>query len=230
MERMERQEMGRERGEEEEVEIRGWRGGGWKEGREQREGMGRRGEERHPPKGEENKVSLLDVSHQTNSRPSTPSPEIACPPWVKVETPTCLRVPITVALAIDLLWSSNCLSVAVRHGSLYSGLSGFNGALGCMSVGGLFFTFSWRSHLFAIATAFLCSYVDIAFSNLLGTIGLPACSWAATLVVTLMLLLTGRGIAAYRIPIGQVRSPEHNLSSRSQWKAGNTLDPDSTVV
>ncbi|XP_030194037.1 urea transporter 1 [Gadus morhua] len=122
------------------------------------------------------------------------------------------------------------LSVAVRHGSLYSGLSGFNGALGCMCVGGLFFTFSWRSHLFAIATAFLCSYVDIAFSNLLGTIGLPACSWAATLVVTLMLLLTGRGLATYRIPIGQVRSPEHNLSSRSQWKAGNTLDPDSTVV
>ena len=62
-ERMERQEMGGERGELEEVEI-----GGWKEGREQREGIGRRGEERHPPEGEGNKVSLLDVSHQTNSR------------------------------------------------------------------------------------------------------------------------------------------------------------------
>uniref|UniRef100_A0A673CH52 Si:dkey-183c6.7 n=1 Tax=Sphaeramia orbicularis TaxID=375764 RepID=A0A673CH52_9TELE len=43
------------------------------------------------------------------------------------------------------------LSVAVRHDSLYSGLSGFNGALGCMVVGGLFFTFNWRTHLFAIA-------------------------------------------------------------------------------
>nr|QRW33320.1 urea transporter c [Lateolabrax maculatus] len=38
------------------------------------------------------------------------------------------------------------LSMAVRHDSLYSGLSGFNGALGCMAVGGLFFTFSWRTH------------------------------------------------------------------------------------
>ncbi|XP_037615395.1 urea transporter 2 isoform X2 [Sebastes umbrosus] len=44
------------------------------------------------------------------------------------------------------------LSIAVRHDSLYSGLLGFNGALGCMSVGGLFFTLSWRTHLFAIAT------------------------------------------------------------------------------
>ncbi|KAK7939126.1 hypothetical protein WMY93_002452 [Mugilogobius chulae] len=34
------------------------------------------------------------------------------------------------------------LSMDVRSSSLYSGLSGFNGALGCMAVGGLFFTFS----------------------------------------------------------------------------------------
>ncbi|KAJ3585497.1 hypothetical protein NHX12_014216, partial [Muraenolepis orangiensis] len=61
-------------------------------------------------------------------------------------------------------------------------------------------------------------------------IGLPACSWASTLVVSLMLLLTGRGLAAYRIPIGQARSPEHNLCARSQWKAGKTSDPDSTIV
>uniref|UniRef100_A0A3Q2QEV8 Urea transporter n=1 Tax=Fundulus heteroclitus TaxID=8078 RepID=A0A3Q2QEV8_FUNHE len=102
------------------------------------------------------------------------------------------------------------LSVAVRHDSLYSGLSGFNGALACMTVGGLFFTFSWRTHLFAI-------------------VGLPACSWAATLTATLMLLLTG-SLAAYRIPIGQVKAPERNLRSRSQWEAGNTEDRESTDV
>uniref|UniRef100_A0A667X1G8 Urea transporter n=1 Tax=Myripristis murdjan TaxID=586833 RepID=A0A667X1G8_9TELE len=122
------------------------------------------------------------------------------------------------------------LSMAVRHASLYSGLSGFNGALGCMGVGGLFFTFSWRTHLFAIASAFLSAYADIALSNLLGSVGLPACSWAATLMVTLMLLLTGQSLAAYRIPIGQVKAPEHNLRSRSQWESGNTSDRESTDV
>ncbi|XP_068443924.1 urea transporter 1 [Clinocottus analis] len=119
------------------------------------------------------------------------------------------------------------LSMAVRHESLYSGLSGFNGALGCMAVGGLFFTFSWRTHLFAIANAFLSAYADIALSNLLGTVGLPACSWAATLTGTLMLLMTG-SLATYRIPIGQVMAPEHNLRSRSQWEAGTAAE--STVV
>ncbi|KAJ8007835.1 hypothetical protein DPEC_G00098320 [Dallia pectoralis] len=44
------------------------------------------------------------------------------------------------------------LSVSVHHGALYSGMSGFNGALGCMAVGGLFFTFNWRTHLFSIAS------------------------------------------------------------------------------
>ncbi|XP_033507702.1 urea transporter 1 [Epinephelus lanceolatus] len=121
------------------------------------------------------------------------------------------------------------LSMAVRHESLYSGLSGFNGALGCMAVGGLFFTFSWRTHLFAIASAFLSAYADIALSNLLGTVGLPACSWAATLTATLMLLQTG-SVAEYRIPIGQVMAPEHNLRSHSQWEAGNAEERKSTDV
>ncbi|XP_062305924.1 LOW QUALITY PROTEIN: urea transporter 1 [Osmerus eperlanus] len=64
------------------------------------------------------------------------------------------------------------VSLSVRQAVLYSGLSGFNGALGCMAVGGLFFTFSWRTHLFAIASGFLSAYVDIALSNLLGTVSL----------------------------------------------------------
>ncbi|KAM9400673.1 urea transporter 2 [Salvelinus alpinus] len=116
------------------------------------------------------------------------------------------------------------LSVSVRHKALYSGLAGFNGALGCMAVGGLFFTFSWRTHLFSIASAFLSAYADIALSNLLGTVGLPACSWAATLTATLMLLLTGRSLSAYRIPTGRVMAPEQNIRCHSQWAARETTD------
>uniref|UniRef100_A0A3P9CCP3 Si:dkey-183c6.7 n=1 Tax=Maylandia zebra TaxID=106582 RepID=A0A3P9CCP3_9CICH len=107
------------------------------------------------------------------------------------------------------------LSMAVRHESLYSGLSGFNGALGCMAVGG-FFIFSLWTHLFAIASGntdtqtHTGTVIICCLNNLMGTVGLPACSWAATLVATLMLLLTG-SLAAYRIPTGQVRAPERNL-------------------
>ncbi|KAJ8382442.1 hypothetical protein SKAU_G00032200 [Synaphobranchus kaupii] len=118
------------------------------------------------------------------------------------------------------------LSVAVRHFSLYSGLSGFNGALGCMSVGGLFFTISWRTHLFSIASAFLSAYADIALSNLLGRVGLPACSWAATLTATLMLLLTAQNLSSYRIPIGRVTTPEQSLRKHSHWMGGTTESTD----
>ncbi|XP_041925689.1 urea transporter 1 [Alosa sapidissima] len=120
------------------------------------------------------------------------------------------------------------LSMAVQHSALYSGLSGFNGALGCMAVGGLFFTFSWKTHLFAIASGFLSAYTDIALSNLLGTVGLPACSWGATLIATLMLLLTARHLSVYRITIGQVGSPEHNLLTHRRWEEG--AKEDSTDV
>eukprot|EP00064_Thunnus_orientalis_P020371 superscaffoldBa00005569_g20506 len=139
--------------------------------------------------------------------------------------------PSLLILGAVLLYSP-LLAVHALLGSAIgtlAGLSGFNGALGCMAVGGLFFTFSWRTHLFAIASAFFSAYGDIALSNLLGTVGLPACSWAATLIATLMLLLTG-SLAAYRIPIGQVMAPEHNLRSRSQWEAGSTTERESTDV
>ncbi|KAI4876612.1 hypothetical protein NFI96_020555, partial [Prochilodus magdalenae] len=59
------------------------------------------------------------------------------------------------------------LSLSVQQDALYTGLTGFNGALGCMSVGGLFFTLNWRTHAFAIVCAFLSSYGDIALSNVL---------------------------------------------------------------
>lgn len=43
------------------------------------------------------------------------------------------------------------LSVAVHHDFVYTGLSGFNGALGCMEICGLNFTFNWKTHLYAVA-------------------------------------------------------------------------------
>lgn len=58
---------------------------------------------------------------------------------------------VTHSLALIVCMCVAGLSTAVRHESLYSGLSGFNGALGCMAVGG-FFIFSLWTHLFAIAS------------------------------------------------------------------------------
>ncbi|XP_073716020.1 urea transporter 1 isoform X2 [Misgurnus anguillicaudatus] len=113
------------------------------------------------------------------------------------------------------------LSVSVQQGFLYSGLAGFNGALGCMTVGA-HFIFNWRTHLLSIASAFLSSYSDIALGNLLGFVGLPPSSWASTLTGTLMLLLTGKNLRGYRIPIEQVTSPEMNLHPCFQWSEANT--------
>ncbi|KAM9827366.1 urea transporter 1 [Neosynchiropus ocellatus] len=121
------------------------------------------------------------------------------------------------------------LSLAVHPHFLHSGLSGFNGSLGCMAVGGLFFTFNWRTQLLAVATAFLSAYIDIALSNLLGKVGLPACSWASTLTSTLMLLLNG-SFSAYRIPTGEVRAPEENLHRQAQWQGGKVSLRDSSDV
>ncbi|KAL4660957.1 urea transporter 1-like [Arapaima gigas] len=116
------------------------------------------------------------------------------------------------------------LSVASQHSFLYSGLCGFNGALGCMAIGGLYFSLSWKTHFLSIASALLSSYGDLALRNLLGTVGLPACSWAATLTVSLTLLLTARrNLSTYRIPTSQITTPERNLCTQKHW-AGTGME------
>ncbi|XP_026792585.3 urea transporter 1 [Pangasianodon hypophthalmus] len=114
------------------------------------------------------------------------------------------------------------LSVAVQQDVLYTGLAGFNGSLGCMAVGGLLFTLSWRTHVFSIICAFLSSYANIALSNLLANVGLPASSWAATLTVSLMLLVSGRSLSTYRIAIGRDSSLGNPLHTPSQCAEANT--------
>ncbi|KAM8881461.1 urea transporter 1 isoform 3-T3 [Synchiropus picturatus] len=77
--------------------------------------------------------------------------------------------------------------------------------------------------------AFLSAYMDIALSNLLGKVGLPACSWASTLTSTLMLLLSG-SLSTYRIPTDEVRAPEVNLHCQAQWRGGKASRRGSSGV
>ncbi|XP_062849660.1 urea transporter 2 [Trichomycterus rosablanca] len=119
------------------------------------------------------------------------------------------------------------LSVAVQPDALYTGLAGFNGALGCMAIGGFFFTLSWKTHSLSIICAFLSSFADIALSNLLAHVGLPASSWASTLTITLMLLVKGRAISSYRITNRQDNLPECPLQTPDQCAEAS---PDNTLV
>uniref|UniRef100_A0A8C2DLW8 Urea transporter n=1 Tax=Cyprinus carpio TaxID=7962 RepID=A0A8C2DLW8_CYPCA len=125
-----------------------------------------------------------------------------------------------LAVYFSLLPSAG-LSMSVQHSFLYSGLSGFNGALGCMVVG-VFYILSWRTHLLSIANGDQFLFVSLSPVQL----GLPASSWAATLTGTLVLLLTGKNLKEYRIPTGKVTSPEQNLHSHKQWSAANTNATD----
>ncbi|XP_060789939.1 urea transporter 2 [Neoarius graeffei] len=112
------------------------------------------------------------------------------------------------------------LSVAVQHDALYTGLASFNGTLGCMAFGGLLFTLSWRTHIFAIICAFLSSYAHFALSNLLANVGLPASSWASTLTISLLLLVSEP--LTCHSAVRQDSSPGSPVHTPSQCAEDNT--------
>uniref|UniRef100_A0A8C9WJD1 Urea transporter n=1 Tax=Scleropages formosus TaxID=113540 RepID=A0A8C9WJD1_SCLFO len=119
------------------------------------------------------------------------------------------------------------LSVASPHTLLYTGLSGFNGALGCMAIGGLFFTLNWKTHLLSIASGETPpKRAQQLWALSAANVGLPACSWAATLTASLALLLSGHNLSAYRIPTSRVATPERNRRTQTHRPGPGT---ESTV-
>uniref|UniRef100_A0A6Q2X7F6 Urea transporter n=1 Tax=Esox lucius TaxID=8010 RepID=A0A6Q2X7F6_ESOLU len=184
-----------------------------------------------PPGAMESNASQLSVTPLLQGVPLGVGQIVACEalgPSLMILGATLLYSPLlgTHALLGSGAGTLAGLTVSVRHGVLYSGMSGFNGALGCMAIGGLFFTFTyiqWYINIFC-PTAFLSAYGDIALGNILETVGLPASNWAATVTIIIMLLLTGQSLSVYRIPSSRVRAPEQNIRCHSQWVAGETSD------
>lgn len=43
------------------------------------------------------------------------------------------------------------LSLATPFSKIYSGLWGYNSSLSCIAIGGMFYAFTWQTHLLAIA-------------------------------------------------------------------------------
>lgn len=48
------------------------------------------------------------------------------------------------------------LALAAPHEDIYSGLWGYNSALSCVAIGGVFYVITWQTHLLAV----ICGKID----------------------------------------------------------------------
>uniref|UniRef100_A0A3B3WYZ1 Urea transporter n=1 Tax=Poecilia mexicana TaxID=48701 RepID=A0A3B3WYZ1_9TELE len=58
------------------------------------------------------------------------------------------------------------LALAAPHEDVYSGLWGYNSALSCIAIGGVFYGLTWQTHILSLICALFCAYL-----------ALPACTW-----------------------------------------------------
>ncbi|XP_006920003.2 urea transporter 2 [Pteropus alecto] len=102
------------------------------------------------------------------------------------------------------------LTIATPFDSIYFGLCGFNSALACIAIGGMFYVITWQTHLLAIACALFAAYLGAALANMLSVFGLPPCTWPFCLSALTFLLLTTNDPAIYKLPLSKVTYPEAN--------------------
>ncbi|XP_069571808.1 urea transporter 1-like isoform X1 [Brachyistius frenatus] len=58
-------------------------------------------------------------------------------------------------------------ALAAPHRDIYSGLWGYNSALSCIAIGGVFYVLTWQTHLLAIICALFSAYMTSATSKLM---------------------------------------------------------------
>uniref|UniRef100_A0A3Q3ME09 Urea transporter n=1 Tax=Mastacembelus armatus TaxID=205130 RepID=A0A3Q3ME09_9TELE len=110
-----------------------------------------------------------------------------------------------------MLGSAAGLALAAPHKDIYSGLWGYNSALSCIAVGGVFYVITWQTHLLAL----ICGKNNKQYLLLLA---LPACTWPFCLSTLIFLLISSEIPAICRLPLSVVSYPEENRRYQRQLK------------
>ncbi|XP_023193743.1 urea transporter 1-like isoform X2 [Xiphophorus maculatus] len=129
------------------------------------------------------------------------------------------------------------LALAAPLEDVYAGLWGYNSALSCIAIGGVFYGLTWQTHILSLIcgktenriyysssevenrtikgvlmsfSALFCAYVTSATSKLMSVLALPACTWPFCLSTLIFLLLSSENPAICRLPLSAVSYPEEN--------------------
>ncbi|KFV76446.1 Urea transporter 2, partial [Struthio camelus australis] len=102
------------------------------------------------------------------------------------------------------------LSLATPFSKIYAGLWNYNSSLSCIAIGGMFYAFTWQTHLLAIACALFSAYLGATLANMLAVFGLPSGTWSFCLSALTFLLITTNNSAIYKLPLSKVTYPEAN--------------------
>ncbi|NXP69536.1 UT2 protein, partial [Ramphastos sulfuratus] len=102
------------------------------------------------------------------------------------------------------------LSLATPFSKIYSGLWGYNSSLSCIAIGGMFYAFTWQTHLLAITCALFSAYLGATVTNMLSVFGMPSGTWSFCLSALTFLLITTNHSAIYKLPLSKVTYPEAN--------------------
>ncbi|XP_063965013.1 urea transporter 1-like [Lytechinus pictus] len=119
------------------------------------------------------------------------------------------------------------LALAAPPAEIYNGSWGYNSALTCGAVGGVFYVLNWSSHLMALISAIFAALVRGAMARFFAAAQVPVVAFPFCIVAALFLLVDSNSKQLLRVPGDRMTYPEeHRKLFKSTTVGVTNVQPD----
>ncbi|XP_041478045.1 urea transporter 2-like [Lytechinus variegatus] len=119
------------------------------------------------------------------------------------------------------------LALAATPADVYNGSWGYNSALTCGAVGGVFYVLNWSSHLMALISAIFAALLRGAMARFFAAAEVPVVAFPFCIVAALFLLVDSNSKQLLRVPGDRMTYPEeHRKLFKSTTVGVTNVQPD----
>ncbi|XP_030846550.1 urea transporter 2-like [Strongylocentrotus purpuratus] len=139
----------------------------------------------------------------------------------------CSPIVFSHCLLGSILGALTGLALAATPAEIYDGSWGYNSALTCGAIGGVFYVLNWSSHLMALISAIFAAMVRGAMARFFAAAQVPVVAFPFCIVAALFLLVDSNTKQLLRVPGDRMTYPEeHRKLFKSTTVGVTNVQPD----
>ncbi|XP_786452.4 urea transporter 1 [Strongylocentrotus purpuratus] len=139
----------------------------------------------------------------------------------------CSPIVFSHCLLGSILGALTGLALAATPADIYNGSWGYNSALTCGAIGGVFYVLNWSSHLMALISAIFAAMVRGAMARFFAAAQVPVVAFPFCIVAALFLLVDSNTKQLLRVPGDRMTYPEeHRKLFKSTTVGVTNVQPD----
>lgn len=128
----------------------------------------------------------------------------------------CSRVSAVMSFVGSVVGVGTAQFMGVAQDQIMEGIWGYCGALAGVAIGGVFYTFSFKSFCFAIFAAVVATFANAALASFLSVYGIPTMSFGFIFTNTIFTMIGPYANELRMVPLGSITTAEEHFFRRKQ--------------